>query len=530
MRRHRCRQYAARRIRNGRDRHRRVRRAARRTRHGRNRRWQHAARRASQRRNRRRRRRARRSRGNARRQNVARHDGRRCRAIRRRIRGRRAIRRRIRWNGLNARTQRRHRARGGRACHERRRERRIRADRHAMRRDGPAGRQSVAAHRRDAAGRIPVREVHWRRIPPPIGRDAKRPVVTRPATRRARAKRRHVRLAPPERNPAVDRPRHGSGRPARTAVPRHERRRPQRARDERARAPSPAAADVRPAAVVERRIAPRSVVHPRVAPSRQPGPVAESVRSPFARDVRRKPDGAVVGIGLPRPVRREIVRADHPARNVCGLPRFVVHPIACGAPRVERVDRRRVAHVGRFAGNARQRRHLAGEHLHAAGTGRELRFTDAHGDARLRTVGCDVDAIKARADERNLGRRRRDANRIVGVLHVHANDDAAFVDEQREGVVGEPRDTNFGAAVEPEQAAAVVDFRPSARRERQARALGHRIVLRNRRPRRRVVSLVRQRAVHTRDTTRAATLVVLRERRHRDRDHERRDESRTALD
>ncbi len=397
-----------------------------------------------------------------------------------------------------------------------------------MRRDRPAGRQRIAAHRRDAARRIPVCEVRRRRVPPPLGRDANRPVVTRPASRRARAERRHVRLAPAERNPPVDRA--GYGRPARTAVPRDERGRPERARDERARAPSPAAADVRPAAVVERRIAPRGAVHPRIAPSRQPGPVAEAVRSPFARHVRGKPDGAVVGIGLPRPVRREIVRAHHPARNVCVLPRFVVHPIACGAPRVERVDGRRVAHVGRFAGNAGQRRHLPGEHLHAARTRGDLRFTDAYRDARLRTVRRDVDAIKTRADERDLGRRRRDANRIVCVVHPHANDDAAGVDEQREVVVGEPRDVNFGAAVESKQAAAVVDFRAAGRRERQARALGHRIVLRNRRPRRRVVSLVRQRALHARDTTRAAALVVQRERGHRDRDDERRDGSRNASD
>src|SRR5438067_933632 len=81
--------------------------------------------------------------------------------------------------------------------------------------------------------------------------------------------------APPERHPPED----GcavAGRvaPAIAAEPRDERRGPDRPGDVRARAPTPAVADIGPPAVVERRVAPGGIVDPRPAVARHPHPLA----------------------------------------------------------------------------------------------------------------------------------------------------------------------------------------------------------------------------------------------------------------
>src|SRR4029450_4541374 len=105
--------------------------------------------------------------------------------------------------------------------------------------------------------------------------DRVRLVVAIPAAVRAASPPRAVGLAPGEGDPSVDRaPDRGGKAPARSAGPRDERGRPQRARGVRAGAPSPAAARVHPAAVMEGRVTPRRVVDPSRAPGTDVDPIA----------------------------------------------------------------------------------------------------------------------------------------------------------------------------------------------------------------------------------------------------------------
>src|SRR6185436_17339330 len=126
----------------------------------------------------------------------------------------------------------------------------------------------------------------------------------------------------------------------------------------------PAAADERPAAVVEWRIPPWRAVDPRRAPSADVRPVTVAVWRPIRRHAVRKPHGTIFLRRLPRSVAIEIRGTDHLPRHIGGRTQSFVATIAIGAPRIEAVGALRVADVrdhGIGAGNAHRlpRKHLA---------------------------------------------------------------------------------------------------------------------------------------------------------------------------
>ncbi len=104
--------------------------------------------------------------------------------------------------------------------------------------------------------------------------------------------------------------------PARPAKPSHQRRRIPRLRPIGPRYPSPASADIRPAAVVKGREAPRGSVHPGPAPRADPIPLTITVRRPARIDRGGCPHFAVIGIIFPRSVLVEIFGANHSRSHV----------------------------------------------------------------------------------------------------------------------------------------------------------------------------------------------------------------------
>jgi hypothetical protein len=77
--------------------------------------------------------------------------------------------------------------------------------------------------------------------------------------------------------------------PAGTAKPGHQRGCVDRPRIDRSRSPSPVAARVNPAAIVEGRVSPRRVIDPGPAPRLNPDPVTILIRSPAWRHGTRNP-------------------------------------------------------------------------------------------------------------------------------------------------------------------------------------------------------------------------------------------------
>ena len=112
----------------------------------------------------------------------------------------------------------------------------------------------------------------------------------------------------------------GSGRhrhaEVRPADERHQCRCIDRPYIDGSRHPTPAAFDIRPAAVVERRETPRGIIHPRPSPRIDPRPMAFAIRRPTARHLLWKPYVPVTLHGAPRPVAVEILVADDFRRHV----------------------------------------------------------------------------------------------------------------------------------------------------------------------------------------------------------------------
>src|SRR6185437_13767600 len=208
-----------------------------------------------------------------------------------------------------------------------------------------------------------------------------------------------VDLARAEREPAhrraADAHRHA---PAAAAHEGHQRRRIHRACHDRPRDPAPGAADVRPAAVVVGREAPRRIVHPGPTPRRDVGPVAVAVRRPVRRHLAGVPDRAVVGAALPAAVLVEVLVADHVVGYVATRLRSCVALVALAAPRVEGVAADDVAD--------RQRRQRGVVELVAA----------ALENVVLRVV---------LAVDRGLAVEHGDAGAVAAVVHVHAEGSGA---------------------------------------------------------------------------------------------------------
>ena len=334
-----------------------------------------------------------------------------------------------------------------------------------------------AGDRRDAAGCRPVPVARRRRARALGVVDRVRPVVHRPAAIGTPAPPRHVGLAPAERHPAEHRrAERRRERPPAAAVPRHHRRRPDRARDEAARGPAPAPADVAPPAVVERRVTPRCVVDPGPAPAADPRPAAEPIRCPTHGDRRREPHRAVLGNGLPFAELVEVGVAHHLPRHVARAAAALVVAIAVGAPRVETVDPVAGAHVGGDRLRSNDGGGLPGQHLLRARRELDQRLALAYDDVRARTILRDLDPVQPGTRERDLGVRRVDERGFARIQHPHPDDDPPLGDEQRQDAVVETRDVHVGVAGKSKLAAAVVDLGAAVTRHPQVVAAGDRVV------------------------------------------------------
>ncbi len=115
---------------------------------------------------------------------------------------------------------------------------------------------------------------------------------------------------------------------------------------ERARAPSPSAREIVPAAVVEGSEAPRRIINPSPAPGVDPVPIAIAVRSPVRCNITRIPNVAVFRFIAPVTVIIQIAVARRIARNVLSGNRVVFLQVALRGPAVEAVRTRSLLNVG----------------------------------------------------------------------------------------------------------------------------------------------------------------------------------------
>ena len=296
---------------------------------------------------------------------------------------------------------------------------------------------------------------------------------------RARLVARNKHLARREREPAdgrlsapADVDRHAQLRPA---DPRHQRRRVHRLHDAHPRRPAPGVAHVDPAAIVERREAPRRVVNPGPAPRAHPGPVASAVRHPVHSHLLRHPQRAVLGVLLPAAIAVELVGAGHLGRHVAHWRAAVAGAVTRVAPVGEGiVDRRGQTVLGHIVLVDKELGALARLHSQARALAFEVGLARIDGDeARTRTP---VDPVTAGAlhQEAAVGGGNVDTAGLGRV--THPGGDAATAQLHREARVVEQLHVELGAGVEPHGGRAHLQFGPCASVGGKAVAGGERLV------------------------------------------------------
>ncbi len=257
---------------------------------------------------------------------------------------------------------------------------------------------------------------------------------------------------PAHRRRAADADRHADVRPA---DPADERRCIHRPRHPAPRRPAPAVAHVDPAAVVERREAPRRVVDPGPAPGVHEDPVAVAVRRPAGDDDARHPQRAVLVVLLPAAVAVEIVDARHLGRDVARRRAARIGAVAVLHPGGEGVAHRLRQRVLRAA-VAPHFGALAARHGDGAALALQQALAAQHGDLRAlveAVVAVEAGAVGAEA---RLGRQQLELARRLAAAQPHC--DAAVVQLDLHGLVVQARDLDLGAAVEQQRGRADVDL------------------------------------------------------------------------
>ena len=296
--------------------------------------------------------------------------------------------------------------------------------------------------------------------------------------------RRHIHLSRCQRKPAS----HGRAlRPARygevhAALPANHGRRPDRPRNHRARRPAPAIVDRHPAPVMRRRIAPRRIVDPGPAPRRHPQPASVPVGRPICGHHRRCPDRAIVGRGAPHTVAIQLFVASGFGRDIAYRLRAVIVAVARQAPAVETVIGSRHAQAGDLAetvvaiqagASSHDQRRLAAL---APLRGIEARRAVDHMQAGGRRVAPGVDPKASRLQQADLALRRLQAEfaRCLGISDTHGR--AAIGQVQRQPIVVQGGDQQFGLASQADHAGTDPDLGPGIRRGGNAVAAGQRPV------------------------------------------------------
>ena len=239
----------------------------------------------------------------------------------------------------------------------------------------------------------------------------------------------------------------------------HQRRRVHRARAEAAGHPSPARADLRPAAVVRGREAPGRVVHPGPAPGLHPGPAAVAVGRPVGHGDLRVPHGAVGGVLRPFAVGVELLVAGHVARHVAGRGRAVFQRIALGHPLVETVAHGYAAALQRLQVAAGEQRLLA--LAHGGGLPRlavHRGHAGVHGDARGVGARIDVHAVFARLAGHHGQVRGVDLDALAGLQLAHAHRGGAVHQRELGGVVVQHGHAQVGMAGQAHGGPTAVQF------------------------------------------------------------------------
>ncbi len=277
---------------------------------------------------------------------------------------------------------------------------------------------------------------------------------------RADAVGRYVDLARRQRHPADSGPAtHGDADlQARPADPGDQRRRVDRAAHVGARRPAPAAADVDPATVVERRKAPGRVVDPGPAPGRHPGPAAGGVRRPAGRDAARHPQRAVLGVLLPGAVAVEVFDAGHLGRDVARRDAAVVAAVAFGHPAREGVAHRFQDAVLRGVGVVEpELGPLVAVHGQRAARALVERLAGEHGDAAGVVFAVETVAAGALGGEAAFTGAQLELRHRLAAAQAHGQ--AATVQMQRQVLVVEPQHLELAATVQAQGGRADADLR-----------------------------------------------------------------------
>ncbi len=156
-----------------------------------------------------------------------------------------------------------------------------------------------------------------------------------------------------------------------------------RAKD-RARAPTPPAAYVRPAAIVVRCEAPRLIAHPSPAPRTNVAPIAIAIRGPVLWDLGRVPNMAVIGLLAPGSVVVEVGGTGRLWRNISRRDGILFPQITIIRPLIEPIRLGRLRDRGLDIICAIE---------YAALTGFEIVRLSAGGHLPLATDHCDAGGI-----------------------------------------------------------------------------------------------------------------------------------------
>ncbi len=211
---------------------------------------------------------------------------------------------------------------------------------------------------------------------------------------------------------------------------------------------------------MERREAPGLVVDPGPAPRIDPCPVTVAIGRPSGMQPAREPDVAVIGDRGPRPVRVEVLVADHLRRDVAGRHDAVVAPIALGRPAVERVGPRQrdvfaVAEVAAVEAVRLPRRHDV-RRAFAVYIAHAL----AHDHRRRPVLGIDLDAVAARSRQREREIRRVDLDDVARREPAHAHVERPLMQLQLRDAIVEVRHGDARQRAEPPGAGVDAQFRP----------------------------------------------------------------------
>src|SRR5579859_1512161 len=226
----------------------------------------------------------------------------------------------------------------------------------------------------------------------------------------------------------------------------------------RARYPTPAAANIDPATIVEGRKAPRRIIHPRPAPRRDPGPVAVAIGRPVNNGNVREPDRAVFRHLAPAAVVVEVFVADHVIGNVAARHRVLFAVIALATPAIEIVVALQIFYV-------RIQRIGAGENALLARMNRVGRAAAGHFARALGNVDnggvagfIDVDAIAAGTQDgkSKVGRIHLDGFLVVEAKHVKI--DGAFGDAKLHHSVVQIQERQTGLTGQADHGGTHIEF------------------------------------------------------------------------